>query len=263
MLLDGEATTVAGILPAGFRFQRSADVYVPLDPFADRQFMRERANHNGTDAIGRLKPGVTFEAARAEMTAISRRLQQEYPKEDAGIGIHLVPLREQMAGGARTNLFLLLGAVGMVLLIACVNVANMLLARSFGRAREMAIRTALGATRGALIRQLLAESLVLAAAGGLVGALAGTWGYDFVSRLVPWEMRALMDGAGGSDRQRPAVHRQPHAGDGRRLRTRARLAALARQPQRRAEKRQAGRCARCSAASGSPTDSWWCRSRWR
>jgi putative ABC transport system permease protein len=200
VLLDGQPAAVAGILPADFRFHRQADVFVPIDPFAEQQFMRERGNHNGTNVIGRLKAGVPFETARAQMTAIGRRLERAYPKENAGIGVNLVPLRERMAGWARTNLLLLLGAVGMVLLIACVNVANMLLARSFGRAREMAIRTALGATRRDLILQLLAESLVLAAAGGIIGAIVGSWGYDFVSRLVPWEMRTLTSGAAGVDR---------------------------------------------------------------
>lgn len=200
VLLDGQPTSVAGILPVGFRFHRNADLFVPIGPFVDRQFMRDRENHNGTHVIGRLKTGVTFAAAGAQMTAIAQRLQQEYPKINAGIGITLTPLRERMAGGARTNLLLLLGAVGMVLLIACVNVANMLLARSFSRAREMAIRTALGATRRDLIRQLLAESLVLAAVGGFVGAILGTWGYDFATQLVPWEMRAVMAGTGGVDR---------------------------------------------------------------
>ncbi len=200
VLLDGAPTSVAGILPVGFRFHRSADLFVPIGPFVDQQFMRERGNHNGTSVIGRLKPGITLGAAQAQMTAIGRRLEKEYPKVNAGLGVNLQPLRERMAGFARTNLLLLLGAVGMVLLIACVNVANMLLARSFGRASEMAIRTALGATRGDLIRQLLAESLLLAAAGGLVGALFGAWGYDVVSRLVPWEMRELAAGAAGLDR---------------------------------------------------------------
>jgi len=200
VLLDGAPTSVAGILPSAFRFHRSADLFVPIGQFVDQQFMRERDNRNGTYVVGRLKPGITFAAAQAQMTAIGRRLEQAYPKSNAGIGINLQPLRERLAGWARTSLLLLLGAVGMVLLIACVNVANMLLARSFGRTREMAIRTALGATRGALIRQLLAESLVLAAMGGLAGALLGAWGYDFVSRLVPWEMRAVTEGTGGVDR---------------------------------------------------------------
>jgi putative ABC transport system permease protein len=200
VLLDGVPTGVAGILPVSFRFHRSADLFVPIGPLVEQLFMNERGNHNGTYAIGRLKPGITFGVAQAQMTAIGKRLEQAYPNVNTGVGVFMQPLRERIAGDARTNLLLLLGAVGMVLLIACVNVANMLLARSFGRAREMAIRTALGATRRDLFRQLFAESLLLAAAGGLVGVLLGAWGYDIVSRLMPWEMRALTDGTAGIDR---------------------------------------------------------------
>jgi putative ABC transport system permease protein len=110
-----------------------------------------------------------------------------------------MPLREHLAGAARTQLLLLLGAVGMVLLITCLNVANMLLSRSLSREKEMAIRTALGASRLQLIRQLLAESLMLATAGGLAGVLLGLWGNDFARQLVPWEMRSLAESSGGLD----------------------------------------------------------------
>ncbi len=199
VMLDGVATTVAGILPAEFRFYRYADVFVPIEPFVDRLFMRERENHNNTSVIGRLKPGATLAAARTEMTVIGQRLEREYPKANAGIAVHVVPLRGRLEGDATTSLYLLLGAVGVVLLIACVNVANMLLARSFGRSREMAIRTALGATRADLFRQLLMESLVLAAGGGILGLCVGTWGYSFVARLAPWEMREFLRGADGFD----------------------------------------------------------------
>jgi len=113
--------------------------------------------------------------------------------------VRVVPLREQLAGGARANQFLLLGAVGMVLLIACVNVANMLLARSFAREREMAVRTALGATRGQLLRQLLTESLLLAAGGGMLGVAAGLWGFEFAQRLVPGAVRNALGAEGGLD----------------------------------------------------------------
>ncbi len=199
VLLDGVATTVAGILPAEFRFHRSADAYIPIEPLVDSQFMRERANHSGTNVVGRLKPGVRVEAARTQLVAIGERLAHQYPRSNAGIGVKAVPLRERLEGDATTRLYLLLGAVAMVLLIACVNVANMLLARSFARSREMAIRTALGATRGELLRQLLTESLLLALGGGILGLLAGRWGYEFVVRLAPWEMRELMRDAGGFD----------------------------------------------------------------
>jgi putative ABC transport system permease protein len=200
VLLDGTPTTVAGILPSSFRFHRNADIFVPIVPFVEQLFMRERGNRNGTYVIGRLKPGITFASAQAQMTAIGQRLEKAYPKVNSGRGVFMQPLHERITGDARTGLLLLLGAVGMVLLIVCVNVANMLLARSFGRAREMAIRTALGATRFDLFRQLFVESLILAVAGGLLGALLGAWGYDIVSRLVPWEMRSLMEGTAGVDR---------------------------------------------------------------
>jgi putative ABC transport system permease protein len=199
ILLDGQAVNVAGILPVGFQFQRRADFILPLAPYTQQQFMTMRENHNDSYALGRLKPGVTVPAAQAQMTAIAQRLEKEYPKINTGIGIHAQPLREQLAGEARTQLFLLLGAVGMVLLIACVNVANMLLSRSLAREREMAVRTALGASRMNLIGQLLAESLVLAAAGGALGTLLGMWGYDFGRRLVPWELQPLIESGGGLD----------------------------------------------------------------
>jgi putative ABC transport system permease protein len=199
ILLDGQAITVAGILPAGFQFHRRVDFYLPLAPYAQQQFMTMRQNHSDAYALGRLKPGVTATAAQVQMTAIAQRLEQQYPKINTGISVSAQPLREHLAGQARTQLLLLLGAVGMVLLIACVNVANMLLSRSFAREREMAVRTALGATRLQLIRQLLAESLVLAAAGGVMGTLLGLWGYDFARRLVPWELQPLVETAGGFD----------------------------------------------------------------
>ncbi len=195
VMLDGAATTVVGILPAGFRFFQSADAFTPIEPFADREFFRQRGNHSGTYVIGRLKPEISVGDARARITAIQKRLEGQYPRDDAGIAVRLVPLRERLEGDGAAKLYLLLGAVGILLVIACVNVANMLLARSFGRRREMAIRTALGATRGQLFRQLLTESLTLALAGGILGVAAGHWGYEFVARLAPWEMRSLIQGA--------------------------------------------------------------------
>ncbi|HTX65343.1 MAG TPA: ABC transporter permease [Opitutaceae bacterium] len=199
ILLDGQGVAVAGILPAGFRFFRRADFFRPLAPFAEQLFMTMRESHNDAYGLALLRPGATPAAAQTEMTAIAARLEKDYPKINAGLGVKVTPLREQLAGEARSQLLLLFGAVGMVLLIACVNVANMLLARSFAREKEMAIRTALGASRGQLLRQLLAESLVLATAGGAVGALLGLWGYAFGSQLVPWQMQALVAAGGGLD----------------------------------------------------------------
>jgi putative ABC transport system permease protein len=197
--LEGETVTVAGILPASFQFHRRADFYLPIAPYVQQQFMTMRQNHSDAYAIGRLKPGVALAAAQAQLTAIAQRLERDYPSVNTGITIRVSPLRAYLAGEAQTQQLLLLGAVGMVLLIACVNVANMLLARSLAREREMAIRTALGASRPQLFRQLLAESLVLAAAGGLVGAVLGLWGYDFAQQLVPWQMQPLAQSSGGFD----------------------------------------------------------------
>jgi predicted permease len=199
ILLDGQPVTVAGILPASFRFHRSVDLYRPVAPSAEQEFMTMRANHNDAYGLGRLKPHVTPASAQAQMTAIAQRLEREYPKDDAGIGAYVMPLREHLVGSAHTQLLLLLGAVGMVLLITCLNVANMLLSRSLAREKEMAIRTALGASRLQLIRQLLVESLILATAGGLAGVLLGLWGNDFARQLIPWEMRQMAESAGALD----------------------------------------------------------------
>lgn len=191
--LDDQPVSVAGILPADFRFHRHADAFVLIAPRAAQLFMTMRENHNDAYVIGRLRADATLAAAQAQMDTIGQRLEREYPKVNTGIRVHVAPLHERLAGWARTELLLLTGAVALVLLIACVNVANMLLARSFARDREMAIRTALGATRGQLLRQLLSESLVLACAGGVLGAVLSLWGVELTRRLVPWEIQALLD----------------------------------------------------------------------
>jgi predicted permease len=196
--VDDRTVTVAGILPAGFRFQRRADLISPIAPVAHQLLLDMRENHSNVMAVARLAPGVSLGAARARMDAIAARLAEEYPGADKGIGVNVLPLREELAGGARVPLLLLLGAVALVLLIACANVANMLLARSFAREREMAIRTSLGASRWSLLRQLLVESLVLASAGAAAGALVGAWGYQYARRLVPDAVRQVVD-AGGFD----------------------------------------------------------------
>jgi putative ABC transport system permease protein len=197
--LAGQSATVAGILPSSFRFFRAVDFLRPIAPFAEEHFLMMRESHNNTLTVGRLKPNVTAAEAQAQMTAIARRLEKLYPKSNAGIGAHVMPIRERLGGDSRTQLLLLLGAVGMVLLIACLNVANMLLSRSFAREREMAIRTALGASRLRLFRQLLIESLILSSLGGLAGVLLGVWGYGFASQMIPWEMRPIAEAAGGMD----------------------------------------------------------------
>jgi len=192
VLLNGRSVAVAGILPDGFRFHRQVDLFLPLAPFAREQFMTMRENHSDAHGLGRLKPGVSLASAKTQMEAIARRIEQQYPKINDGITVRVMPLRESLAGDSKAQLLLLLGAVAMVLLIACVNVANLLLARSIGREREMAIRTAMGATRFQIVRQLLIESVLLAAAGGLLGLLVGLWGFSLTRSLMPWEIAPLV-----------------------------------------------------------------------
>jgi len=199
VLIDDRDVSIGGILPASFRFTRNVDIYLPIAPYALQNFMTMRENHSGANVLGLLKPDVTLAAAQKQFDTIAERLQHEYPAANSGINIHAELLRDRLSSDSRTNLLLLSSAVGMVLLIACVNLANMLLARSFSRLREMAIRTALGATRAQLIRQLFIENLALATLGGSIGLLLGLWGYSFIERLIPWNMKPLLEGSESLD----------------------------------------------------------------
>ncbi|MFA5262914.1 MAG: ABC transporter permease [Opitutaceae bacterium] len=200
VLLAGKSITVAGILPRNFRFYRPAEFYVPLAPFTQEFYMNMRQSHYGDfHVIARLKAGISLEAASAEVNAIATRLQKTYPKTNTGIGASTYSLQERIGGGSRETHFLLLGAVGMVLLIACVNVANMLLSRACAREKEMAVRVALGAGRMRIVRQLLTESLLLAGAGGIVGILFGQWLYTALDSLIPYGMRVLSANAASSN----------------------------------------------------------------
>ena len=173
LVFEGKPHTVVGITPAGFRLQ-DTDVFTPIGQNTLR-FMQNREAHPGISVWARLRPGVTLAAAQAELTLIGRRLAEQYPKSNAGRGFIAEPLRANV-GDVRSTLWLLLGAVSLVLLIACANVASLLLARAVSRQRELAMRVALGAGRGRLIRQCLTESAVLGVSGGALGVLLAAFG---------------------------------------------------------------------------------------
>jgi putative ABC transport system permease protein len=166
LTLDGDAYMVIGVMPPTFDFPPKAQVWVPL-AWTDKD-RAVRGDHNYIVAA-RLKAGVDLKQAQAEMDTISSRLQQQYPVDDAGWGAVVVPLREELVGDVRPALLVLLGAVAFVLLIACANVANLTLAKTWGRKKEIAIRTVLGASRGRVLRQVLSETMMLSLAGGVLG----------------------------------------------------------------------------------------------
>jgi putative ABC transport system permease protein len=166
--LDAQPCTVVGVLPRGFEILQPADVYVPFHPWA-ATLPDDRNWHPGIIALGRLKEGVSRRQATTEMVTIAKGLEEQYPTFNTGISADVVGLQEQMVQNVRPALWVLLGAVSFVLLIACANVMNLLLARAASRGREVAIRTALGAGRARLVRQLVTESLVLSLLGGVVG----------------------------------------------------------------------------------------------
>lgn len=187
VVLDGKSHTVVGIMPASFvfpRFPRDAELWVPLsgDPVPGRRYSPGTRYLN---VVARLKPGATLTQTEAEMEAIARRIEEKDPQFNRGIGIAPAPMQRQFTAHLRRALFVLLGAVGFVLLIACSNIANLLLARASARQKEISIRLALGATRGRLVRQLLTESLLLALIGGALGLLLARWSIELFS-LIPY-----------------------------------------------------------------------------
>ena len=185
--LNGEAYTVIGVMRPGFEFPFISDPnFRPQMWKLQGWTPQERAirdNHN-YDVVARLKPGVTLEQARAEMNTISDRLAQQYPKDDKGWGATAIPLRQDIVGDVRTPLLILLGAVAFVLLIACANIANLVLAKTLSRRKEVAIRTALGASRRRLLQQVLAETVLLSLIGGALGLVFAHYGMAFIVKFV-------------------------------------------------------------------------------
>ncbi len=184
VMLDHEGYTVVGVMPPRFKFW-DAEVWVPAGQFADTELMRSRIMRMNYWMVGRLRPGVSLQGAEGELNVIARRIEKEHPDSNRDIGVRVSLLSDSVTGPVREPLLLLLGAVGLVLLIACANVANLMLARNAARRREFAVRAALGAGRARLARQVVLESLPLAVLGSAAGILAGAWGLRSLVALLP------------------------------------------------------------------------------
>ncbi len=193
--LDGRSYTIIGVIPASFNLANQEfggnDVFLPIGQWTN-PLLNQRGAGLGIHGIGRLKPGISFEQALTDMDLLSANLATAYPDVNKGVKASLVPLRKRLLGNVQPFLMVLLGAVSFVLLIACVNVANLLLARSAGRTREFAVRAALGASASRMVRQLLTESVILSAIGGALGLVLAA----FSQRLLAGTLLAALPRGG-------------------------------------------------------------------
>ena len=187
--LNGEPYTVVGVAPAGFGLASKVDVWMPMAFKPDETANDARGGHY-INVVGRLKPGVTVSQAKAELDLLATQLAKQYPDSNKGWGIFMMPIQDYGVRDVKPVLCTLLGAVGCVLLIACANLANLLLARATARHREISIRAALGASRARLVRQLLTESVVLSLCGGVAGLILARWDSTRFSRSLPPACRA-------------------------------------------------------------------------
>ena len=185
LTLNGKSYTIIGVMPQSFVYPSRVEMWVPVGQLSGDTNWQQRGNHPGLYGVARLKPGTTLEQAQSDMDMVAANLANQYPDSNAGNGVRIRPLLEVFVSDVRATLWVLFGAVGFVLLIACANIANLLLARASARQKEMAIRAAMGAGRWRLLKQLLTESVMVAFVGGGLGLLIAYWGIKLILYISP------------------------------------------------------------------------------